>query len=213
MKKWISPLALLFVSLAVAQAAAPVVSNIRASQRAGTKLVDIYYDVADADGDTLTVEIQVSDDNGATYAVPAFTFTGAIGGGVNPGSNRYVVWNAGFDWDGQYSPQTRVRVTAHVGLAPPANMAYVPQNTFSMGGTGSSEGPIHNVFTNAFFMDRFEVTSALWANVHTWATANGYTINTGMAAAQSHPIVNVSWYDVVKWCNARSQKEGLTPCY
>jgi sulfatase modifying factor 1 len=23
----------------------------------------------------------------------------------------------------------------------------------------------------------------------------------------------VSWWDVVKWCNARSQKEGLTPCY
>ena len=23
----------------------------------------------------------------------------------------------------------------------------------------------------------------------------------------------MSWYDAVKWCNARSQKEGLTPCY
>jgi formylglycine-generating enzyme required for sulfatase activity len=205
--------AVLLAPLAL-HAAAPVVSSVRASQRPGTKLVDIYYDVADADGDTLTVEIQVSDDNGATYAVPAFTFTGAIGGGVNPGSNRYVVWNAGFDWDGQYSPQTRVRVTAHDGLAPPANMVYVPQGTFSMGGTvNSNEQPIHNVFTNAFFADRFEVTSALYNNVRTWAVANGYTINSGMAAGSSHPIVNVTWYDVVKWCNARSQKDGLTPCY
>jgi len=27
------------------------------------------------------------------------------------------------------------------------------------------------------------------------------------------PVHTVSWYDCVKWCNARSEKEGLTPCY
>ena len=92
MKTLPSVLALLMVSCTLARAAAPVVSNIRASQRAGTKLVDIYYDVTDADGDALTVEIQVSNDNGTTYAVPAFTFSGAVGGGVTPGANRAAVW-------------------------------------------------------------------------------------------------------------------------
>ena len=62
-------------------------------------------------------------------------------------------------------------------------------------------------------MDRFEVTSALYANVRTWAASNGYSMASGSAAGQSHPIVTISWYDTVKWCNARSQKEGLTPCY
>lgn len=33
--------------------AAPVVSNVRTVQRPGTQLVDIYYDVADADSNTL----------------------------------------------------------------------------------------------------------------------------------------------------------------
>ena len=28
-----------------------------------------------------------------------------------------------------------------------------------------------------------------------------------------HPVGTVSWYDCVKWCNARSEKEGLTPVY
>jgi len=28
-----------------------------------------------------------------------------------------------------------------------------------------------------------------------------------------HPVVGVNWYDVVKWCNARSQMEGLSPVY
>ena len=31
----------------------PAITNVRASQRAGTKLVDIYYDAADADNDLL----------------------------------------------------------------------------------------------------------------------------------------------------------------
>lgn len=28
-----------------------------------------------------------------------------------------------------------------------------------------------------------------------------------------HPVYNVSWYEAVKWANARSEKEGLTPAY
>jgi formylglycine-generating enzyme required for sulfatase activity len=28
-----------------------------------------------------------------------------------------------------------------------------------------------------------------------------------------HPVVGVSWFDVVKWCNARSQMDGFTPVY
>jgi len=29
----------------------------------------------------------------------------------------------------------------------------------------------------------------------------------------THPVQTINWYDAVKWCNARSEKEGLTPCY
>ncbi len=36
-------------------AAGPVVSNVRAAQRAGTKLVDIWYDLADADGNQCSI--------------------------------------------------------------------------------------------------------------------------------------------------------------
>ena len=28
-----------------------------------------------------------------------------------------------------------------------------------------------------------------------------------------HPVHSVSWSDVVKWCNAKSEREGLTPVY
>jgi hypothetical protein len=29
----------------------------------------------------------------------------------------------------------------------------------------------------------------------------------------NYPVTHVNWYDVVKWCNARSEKEGKTPVY
>jgi formylglycine-generating enzyme required for sulfatase activity len=43
---------------------------------------------------------------------------------------------------------------------------------------------------------------------------NGYAfVHQGSARASDHPIQMVSWHDALAWCNARSQKEGFTPCY
>ena len=67
----------------------------------------------------------------------------------------------------------------------------------------------------AFRIGKFEVTWGEWKAVRAWAVANGYSdlANVGGAATDSHPVVSVSWYDVLKWCNAKSQKEGLSPVY
>ena len=37
--------------------------------------------------------------------------------------------------------------------------------------------------------------------------------NGGSFKAANHPVQTVNWYDAVKWCNARSEQAGLTPCY
>ena len=56
---------------------APRVSNVRASQRGDdSKLVDVYYDLADADGDACTVWVIASNDGGATWRVPIVTVWG-----------------------------------------------------------------------------------------------------------------------------------------
>ena len=34
-----------------------------------------------------------------------------------------------------------------------------------------------------------------------------------MGKAANHPAQSMTWYDAVKWCNARSQQDGLAPCY
>ncbi|MBI5387977.1 MAG: SUMF1/EgtB/PvdO family nonheme iron enzyme [Verrucomicrobia bacterium] len=199
----------------------PVVSNIRASQRAGTHLIDIYYNVSDADGNSpLTVYVAVSDNAGASYNVPVFTLIGAVGPGVTPGTDRHIVWNAGTDWPGRFSSQCRVRITADDGTAPPApaGMAYIPAGPFQMGDSfmegNINELPVHTVYLSAFFMDKNLVSRELWLDVYAWALGHGYNFNnSGSFRDANHPVQTINWYDAVKWCNARSEKEGLTACY
>ena len=196
---------------ALLSAAAPVVSNVRAQQRLGTKLIDITYDLADADGGEVYISAQLF--NGST-ALPAFSLSGHIGARVTPGAGKTIVWNAGQDWNRQYTTSGKVRIIADdLAVTPPsAAMVYVPAG-FTAGTYGTHSGG-GKVFTNGFFMDKTEVSKATWDTVRTWALANGYTFdNTGLATATDHPVVGVSWYDAVKWCNARSEKEGLAPVY
>jgi formylglycine-generating enzyme required for sulfatase activity len=100
----------------------------------------------------------------------------------------------------------------------PTNMALVPAGSFLMGDTfnegWSAELPTNTVTVSGFYMDRTEVTLARWREVRDWATVNGYAFdNAGSGRAGTHPVQTVSWHDVVKWCNARSEKEGRTPAY
>ena len=63
-------------------------------------------------------------------------------------------------------------------------------------------------------MGTTEVTKAQWDATYTYAIANSYSFdNVGSGKASTHPVQTVSWYDVVKWCNAKSQQDGLLPCY
>lgn len=61
-----------------------------------------------------------------------------------------------------------------------------------------------------------ETTWGEWKRVRSWAAANGYdlaNIGEGFGNDDRQPVQSVSWFDVVKWCNAKSQMEGLTPVY
>ena len=102
----------------------------------------------------------------------------------------------------------------------PTNMVYIPAGWFDMGNCmATNEGnyfelPVHRVYVSGFYMDQYEVSSNLWDEVYTYATNNSYSFsNTGSGKATNHPVHMVNWYDCVKWANARSEMDGLTPCY
>jgi formylglycine-generating enzyme len=128
-----------------------------------------------------------------------------------------------------YGSQLAVSVTNssaarffRLSLVPPTTngMVLIPAGSFTMGncmdpGEGNSaELPLHTANVSAFYMDTNLITYALWTNVYQWATNHGYNFDTvGSCKATNHPVLRANWYDAVKWCNARSEMAGLTPCY
>ena len=82
-----------------------------------------------------------------------------------------------------------------------------------------STSELGNQTVENFQIGRCEVTWGEWKSVRDWAVSNkgydlagaGGTVPAG--SADNFPVINVSWYDVGKWSNARSEKEGLTPVY
>lgn len=69
------------------------VFNVRAAQVPGTHRVEILYDLVHSGGSAQQVSVEVSNNGGATYvvSVPAAAFSGHVGAGVSPGSNRRIV--------------------------------------------------------------------------------------------------------------------------
>ena len=193
----------------ITNAADPVVSNVSASQRPGTTLVDIWYDVADTDGDDVDVSIVIQN-SGVDVTAPSIS--GDIGNDLTTGSGKHIVWDAGADWVGNIATLTYT-ITADDGTVPPAPSGMVTIPGGSNSGTDPDFGT-YSLTVSTFYMDRTEVTKAQWDTVYNWAVTHGYSFsNSGQGKASNHPVQTVNWYDCVKWCNARSQMEGKTPCY
>ena len=69
----------------------------------------------------------------------------------------------------------------------------------------SDEKPVHQVTVSSFLIGKYEVTQAEWKEVMGSNPSNW--------KGDQLPVESVSWYDAVDYCNKRSIKEGLTPCY
>lgn len=66
----------------------------------------------------------------------------------------------------------------------------------------------------SFFMSKYEVSYSEWTNIHSQALHYKYSFdNDGIGAGANYPVVNVSWYDCVKWCNLCSETKGRRPVY
>lgn len=109
--------------------------------------------------------------------------------------------------------------------ADPGKLILIPAGTFEMG------SPVHEkdrfndevlhtvILSNRFYLGETEVSWTLWNKVRDWALVNGYRElsvgNNGFNGPENedHPVVAVTWWDAIQWCNARSEMEGLTPVY
>jgi len=128
-----------------------------------------------------------------------------VGNGLQSGTYTVVVSN-GFASVTSGSLQLSV---------PP--MTPSPIGTFALvtGGTLPATSELGALPVDTFYIGKTEVTWGEWKTVRTWAVANGYTdlAGVGQGVGDNYPVTHVNWFDVVKWCNARSEKEGKTPVY
>jgi formylglycine-generating enzyme required for sulfatase activity len=110
----------------------------------------------------------------------------------------------------------RVRDLVNVHRVP-EGFAMIPAGRGAMGdppdGAGSAL-PLRAVDVSTFYMAKCDVSKALWDEVRAWGLTHGYKdLAAGSGKAAKHPVQTLTWHDVVKWCNARSEKEGLKLCY
>ena len=132
-------------------------------------------------------------------------------------------WYRNFDNIGSLDGRSATEFTVTVPMfyrvvmttnQPPVGMVWIEGGDVELGQVGIAE-PVHTNFISGFRMDATEVTKAQWDEVAAWAATNGYDIAVGGGAGKTnnHPGQTVSWYECVKWCNARSEREKVTPLY
>lgn len=125
------------------------------------------------------------------------------------------------------APKRFYRLKLEEVTPPRDGFSLIPAGSFQMGDQSNPvlgatwEKPVHAVNVSAFYMAKHEVTKALWDEVRTWGLSHGYAdlvegsvVNgTNYSKGPDHPVHLVSWWDMIKWCNARSEMDELTPCY
>ena len=131
--------------------------------------------------------------------------------------------------------------TSEASVSVPAGMVRIPGGTFTMGspaseaGRRNDEGPQRQVTITSFFMGINPVTVGEFSR---FVNATGYRTeaersgggwvrfnnewvrrtdanwrNPYFTQNDNHPVVLVSWYDAIHYCNWLSAQEGLTPAY
>ena len=186
-----------------AQATAPEVSNVTASQRTdGSKIVDIWYDLYDANDDLCNISVKVSANDGSTWDIvpsPA-NLSGDFGDDLPSGTNKHIVWDIGaesYSLDGSYL----YRVYADDGSSPP-----LPENFVLVEG-GTFNNGTSDVTISSFYIDKYELTQADYQAVI------GVNPSSSYGVGDNYPVYYVSWFNAIEYCNRRSMQEGLTPCY
>lgn len=97
----------------------------------------------------------------------------------------------------------------------------IPAGSFEMGYmSGVPSRPKHRADVDAFIMDRCEVTQGDYRALmgeNPSETKRRLRRESGDIDSTSigdlYPVTRVSWFDAVRYCNARSEAEGLQPCY
>ncbi len=94
-------------------------------------------------------------------------------------------------------------ITTKTGI----EMVAIPGGEFTMGNEHGEddEKPAHKVQISPFYMDKYEVTQDRYQSL--------MGRNPSKFKGEDRPVEQLSWFAAVRYCNMRSLREGLDPCY
>lgn len=81
------------------------------------------------------------------------------------------------------------------------------------GGVLPEESEFKGTVVKTFLIGKYMVLQEDWEWVRVWGICNGYDLGAGQANGSFAPVTHVNWYDAVKWCNAKSEHDGIEPAY
>jgi formylglycine-generating enzyme required for sulfatase activity len=94
-------------------------------------------------------------------------------------------------------------VTVHYQSYYAPNMVQVAGGNMALNGT--------NVTLSSFWISKYEVTQKEWTDV--MGAAPGTSWSSSKGVGDNYPAYYINWYDAVEFCNALSEKDGLTKAY
>ncbi len=94
-------------------------------------------------------------------------------------------------------------------------MVYIPGRAFLMGSPEtegkrySNERPQHSVAIKPFLISKYPITKAQWKEVASLTEVRQkLKLRPSRLGGKSHPVTEISWHDVVEFCDRLSQKTG-----
>ncbi len=92
----------------------------------------------------------------------------------------------------------------------PEDFVLISGGTFWMGSPAeeawrSEDETQHTVTVSDFYMSIYELTQAEYQEI--------MGENPSSFSGDGLPVENISWLDAIRYCNTRSEREGLTPAY
>jgi sulfatase modifying factor 1 len=129
---------------------------------------------------------------------------------LNNLTNFYIGANGAITFDPSVGSELRFYRGYVTRNSSPTNMVIVPAGPFQM---STSSGSSATVTLSEFAVSKFETTKAEWDETWLWGVNHGYEILPSTSLGPGKPVYLVNWFDVIRWCNARSEMEGRVPSY